>query len=493
MTPPPLKIEHLTVTYANGHIGLSDISLAIGHDERSAVVGTSGSGKTTLVRAIMGLLPPTATVTGRILVGGVDVAAITARERRRLDGWVIGYVAQDPFAAFDPLRRVRHHVQEAWRAHERDISDSVIDDGLVRVGITEPTRRGRQRPHQWSGGMLQRATTLAATVHGPVLTLADEPTSALDAEFADVALELLRSTCSALLLVTHDLALAGRHTDHIVVLDDGHLIEHAPTAALLASPRHTTTQALLRAATPVPGRSLAPPLSTGAAVLRAANITKSYIAGSARTEAVKTTSMELRRGEVVGIIGASGSGKSTLLRLLSGIERPDNGTVHAEGTLMWGARSTPTLPRPGFAMPIFQDPVGSLDTRWPLWRSITEPLVLSGQRIGRGARRERAARALASIGMSGIAVDRLPGSLSVGQCQRVAVLRGLIADPALLAADEPTASLDVEAASVVSEMLRSAADNGTAVVVVSHDEQRVRSYADRIFRMRDGVIREEQR
>jgi peptide/nickel transport system ATP-binding protein len=194
----------------------------------------------------------------------------------------------------------------------------------------------------------------------------------------------------------------------------------------------------------------------------------------------------------VGIIGPSGSGKSTLLRLLTGLERPDAGVVLADGITIWDSSATPNLPRKGFAMPIFQDPVGSLDQRWPLWRSITEPLVLTGSSMNRSERRDRAESALASVGLQDIGVNRLPGSLSVGQCQRVAIVRGLIAGPAVLAADEPTASLDVEAAAVVSDLLRAAADGGAAVVVVSHDEARVRSYADRVVLMRNGCVQEER-
>ena len=490
MSGRPLTIEQLSVTYGNGFRALSDVSLVVEHGERLAVVGASGSGKTTLVRAIMGLLPASAAVTGRIVVEDHDLATITPRQRRQLNGKSIGYVSQDPFAAFDPLRRVRHHVREAWTAHGDDVPAEDIDGGLVGIGIPDPGRRSRQWPHQWSGGMLQRATTLAATVHDPALTLADEPTSALDADLADDALALLRSTCSALLVVTHDLALAGRHTDRIVVFHEGRIVEQGPVSAILSDPAHTVTRALIRAAAPEPHRRRAG--GAGAVVVRVEGITKTYAGRAGGVAAVQPTSLELRSGEVVGVVGASGSGKSTLLRLLSGIERPDTGEIVMGGRPLWGSGPTPTLPRKGFAMPVFQDPVGSLDERWPLWRSITEPLVVTGSRLSRRERRERATTALASVGMSDVDVERLPGSLSVGQCQRVAVLRGLIACPALLAADEPTASLDVGAASVVTNMLRAAADAGAAVLVVSHDEARVRSYADRILSVRDGVVAEEE-
>lgn len=141
-------------------------------------------------------------------------------------------------------------------------------------------------------------------------------------------------------------------------------------------------------------------------------------------------------------------------------------------------------------MPVLQDPVASLDQRWPLWRTLTEPLVIARGRMSRLQRRRIGSEQLASLGLHDIDVERLPSSLSVGQCQRVAILRALIADPALVVADEPTASLDVEAAAAVSGLLRQAADRGAAVIVVSHDEARLRSYADRIMQMVDGDLRD---
>ncbi len=487
MSDEVVRIDGLRVVYPNGYRALEIASLSVGRGETVGVVGASGSGKSTLLRAMLGLLPRGSHVDGMIEIGGRDVTALGEPERRALRGTLVGYVAQDPFAACDPLRRVRHHVEEAWAAHGERPGGSLIDDRLARIGIADPAPRSRQRPHQWSGGMLQRATTVAATAHDPVVTLADEPSSALDAEVADQALELLREACTSLVVVTHDLALAARHTDRLVVLDRGRVVEAGASRVLLTAPRHDVTRRLVRASAPQP-RTSAKTVASGELVVVAQGIAKSYESGGRTISAVRPVDVTVRAGEVTGILGASGSGKSTLLRLLSGMDRPDAGSVTFGSAAAWGRGSRPRLSRLGFAMPIFQDPVGSLDPRWPLWRSITEPLVLAQGRMSRRERRRRAQEALEEVGLGDIDPRRRPGSLSVGQCQRVAVVRALIAQPALLAADEPTASLDVEAAEVVGAMLRSAADAGAAVIVVSHDEARLRSYADRIVRMSEGRL-----
>jgi peptide/nickel transport system ATP-binding protein len=194
--------------------------------------------------------------------------------------------------------------------------------------------------------------------------------------------------------------------------------------------------------------------------------------------AVDGVDLDVAAGEVVGVIGRSGSGKSTLARLVGGMERPDAGTVHLHGN------------RPGFVMPVFQDPVASLDRRWPLWRTLAEPRRARGERHSRRRLRDLAAEALDRVGLAGVDVDRVPGTLSTGQAQRVAIARALLARPALLIADEPTASLDVAAATAIAALLRTIADDGAALLVVSHEEARLRSYADRVIRMRAGRLAE---
>ncbi|MEV0617704.1 ATP-binding cassette domain-containing protein [Nonomuraea sp. NPDC050404] len=468
--------------YPNGFQAIEDVSFSVPVDAAVGIVGASGCGKSTLIRAILGLLPAGSHVSGEITVGGHDVLRADPATMRAWRGRLIGYVGQDPYSACDPLRSVRHHIEQAWYVHRLRPPADAVSEGLSSLGVTDPARRAGQRPHQWSGGMLQRATTVAATAHHPLITLADEPTNALDADLADGSLTLLRKSCRSLLLVSHDLASVARHADHLVVLGRGRVAEAGEARALLTSPRSTVTKSLLAASDPQPLRR--PPVGAPAAIeLR--SVSKEYTIAGRRTPVIAETDLTVRRGEVVGVVGPSGSGKSTLLRLLSGQERPDSGDVLAEGEPLWrGARQrSPRVPRRGWVMPVFQDPVTSLDPRRPLWRTITEPLVLRGERLGRAQRRRRAAAALEQVGLGHIDVTRKPGSLSVGECQRVAIVRAVIANPGLIVADEPTASLDVESAATIASLLRALADEGAAVLVVSHDERRLRSYADRVLRM----------
>jgi peptide/nickel transport system ATP-binding protein len=480
MTAPLLRVRGLTVRYQSGPAVLDGLDLDVYPGECLALVGESGCGKTTLARTILGLLPGHAAVTGTIEFLGQDIVRAPAKSRRSLLGRHLGYVAQDPYAACDPIRSVRHHVDEAWRAHGETAAPGVIEERMTTLGIDDAATRLRDRPHQWSGGMLQRASISAATVHDPELVLADEPTSALDAELADGVLRAVRRASRSLLLISHDLRLVEHHANRIAVLQDGRIVETGPTGSVTTAPDHAYTRALLSAAdsiraAPRPAGAQRRRATSAVVTIDRASVT--YRSGSKTVQALRDASLTVRAGEIVGIAGPSGSGKSTLLRIASGIERPGSGTVTFAG-------GQPAAPR-GYVMPVFQDPVASLDRRWPIWRSITEPATVT-RRLRQADRLRLARAALAQVSLGELDPHRLPGQLSVGQCQRVAIARALISRPALIVADEPTASLDVTTAAEIVDLLRLTRQSGVAIALVSHDEALLAAVADRIVRVRDG-------
>jgi peptide/nickel transport system permease protein len=257
-TPTPtgtervLDVEDLHVAYPDGSAAVRGIDLALERGECLALVGESGCGKTTLARCLLRLLPAGSSVRGRAALDGNDILTASRAQLTHLRGLSVGYVAQDPYASCDPIQAVRRAVEEPWRAHSLSVPTGEAARRVEALGITDAERRLRQRPHQWSGGMLQRATVVAANAHRPVLTIADEPTSALDTDHAAEVLSNIRDDSQSVLLISHDLNLVSDFSDRVAVLYAGRVVETGPTADVASSPRHPYTKALL-AASPRPG------------------------------------------------------------------------------------------------------------------------------------------------------------------------------------------------------------------------------------------------
>ena len=267
MSAPALSIEALSVEYPDGTWAVRGVTLTLADGQCLALVGESGCGKTTIARAVLGLLPRGTRVSGSLRVAGEDMVNASATQLRNVRGLVAGYVSQNPFGAFNPLLRVGRNVAEAWHAHGIRPPAGAVVEALERLGIADASRHVRLWPHQWSGGMLQRATIAAAAAHRPRLIVADEPTSALDADLGHATLEVLRSTGAAVLLVSHDMGMVGAHADRIAVCYAGRLVEVGATVDLLERPRHPYTSGLL-AAIPRPGRGLPTPLEGSPPSLR---------------------------------------------------------------------------------------------------------------------------------------------------------------------------------------------------------------------------------
>ncbi|MEV6279739.1 ATP-binding cassette domain-containing protein [Nocardia sp. NPDC051832] len=452
MNAPIAELRGLTVAYPGSAPVLREVSLTVRRSETVAVVGASGSGKTTLIRALLGTLDDTARVDGTVLIDGV---ALAGKDFRAVRGTVLGYVSQDPFAAMDPIMSVGTNIAQAWRIARRPVPEGRIVADLAAVDITDPATRVRQRPHTWSGGMLQRGSVTTARALDPALVLADEPTSALDEANAHRVMAALTDGAAALLIVSHDRRLVEQYADRVYLVEDGTVVESSAVTPVVA--HH------------VPARK---PVPAAAPILRAHGVTKRYPSGAGSA----ATDLEVRRGEIVGLAGPSGAGKSTLLRVLAGVEPP------SAGRLVWAGRDGP--PPPGSVGVVFQNAMGSLDPRRPIYRSITEPLQPRlRSRLRRADALAVARTALERVGLGAIDPGRYPRELSGGQAQRVALARALAGDVRLLLADEPTASLDESAAARIMTILRELADDGMAIVLVSHSERVLGELADTVVRI----------
>ena len=475
-----LEVDHLSARLA-GRPLLSDVSFALDEGETVAMLGASGSGKSLTGRALIALPPRGIGYAGAVRFRGADLLTMPERELSALRGESLAAIFQEPATALNPVMRIGAQIAEplaihtdAGRVERRARVETLLaDTGLAAQGVT-PDRY----PHELSGGQRQRVAVAIALALQPALVVADEPTSALDAVSAAQVLDLLfrlsAKAGSALVLITHDIAVA-RRAERIIVMDGGRIAEDAPSRALLAAPRSAPARAL------VSGAEIGLPPRVGgegAGVVLEAEAMRVERGG--RT-VVRSASFAVRAGERLAIVGGSGSGKTSLARALVGL-LPAAGTVRLDGAPV--ARNAPALRRA--VQMVFQDPVTSFNPRHSIARIVTEPLyatALSGRE-----KRARAEAVLASVGLPNV-LDRRPHAFSGGQRQRIAIARALISEPRVLIADEAVSALDAALRAEVIHLLDDLSrERGIALVFIAHDLGLVRSLADRVLVMDRGEI-----
>lgn len=507
-----LRVSGLRVDYGTGrraHAALRGVDLEIGRGEIVAVVGESGSGKSTIAHALVRLLPVEAHVRGGVIeFDGTDLQKASAGALRRIRGGRIGFVPQDPSHSLNPLMRVGEQIAETLRRHRglsRADAASRAVEIIGEVGVPDPALRARQFPHELSGGLRQRILIGIAWACEPDLVIADEPTSALDATVQRHVLDRMQALAlahgTAVLLVTHDLAVAADRADRIVVVEKGEIVESGPAGDVLASPSHPYTQRLVAAAPGLNSRRLRPsagvrvaprdrPAATDEPLLRVTALGKTYGSGSAALRAVDAVEFEVPRGSTFSLVGESGSGKSTTARMVARIVASDTGSIVFDGadiTDLGGAALRQLRRR---IQVVYQNPFGSLDPRMTVARIIAEPLQAFG--VARAERASIVSDLLGQVRLAPELISRRPAQLSGGQRQRVAIARALALRPELVILDEPVSALDVSVQEQVLQLLVDLqAEYDLTYLFISHDLGVIRQISDRVAVMRGGRILEQ--
>ena len=552
MTPadqaPLLQITDLEVAFrsSTGLVpAVRGASLTLYPGQSVAVVGESGSGKSTLAAAVIGLLPGTGRVTGgTIRFDGEDITRAPSRRRQELRGSSIGLVPQDPMTNLNPVWSIGFQVKEALRANGlagvaddrlaaiaaaekgEDLSPSEkigVDEQVALLledaGLPDAARRARQYPHEFSGGMRQRALIAIGLAARPRLLIADEPTSALDVTVQRRILDHLqgqiRALGTAMLFITHDLGLAAERAEHIVVMHRGRVVESGPSLEVLQDPRHPYTQRLVKAAPSLASRRIESAHARGIQVaddellgaslgsssteeiLRVEHLTKVFEVRGAKGKdktltAVDDVSFGIRKGTTTALVGESGSGKSTVANIILNLIDPTSGKVFHNGVDLstLGPKELFALRR--IMQPVFQNPYGSLDPMYSIFRVVEEPLRVHG--IGTAKEREaRVAELLDMVSLPRSVMRRYPHELSGGQRQRVAIARALALKPEIVVLDEAVSALDVLVQAQILRLLAELqTDLGLTYLFITHDLAVVRQVADDVVVMQHGRMVESE-
>ncbi len=499
---PLLSVEHLTIRAGDGGPKVvDDLSFALPAGEMLALVGESGSGKTMAARAILDLLPPPMQrIGGAVRFDGRDLAGLPAKDLRRIRGARIGMVFQEPMVSLNPAMPIGRQMAEALKLHLR-LDDAEIRRRslamLERIRIADPERCLSAYPHEFSGGMRQRIMLASVMLTKPALLIADEPTTALDTlvarEVLDLMVELTRENGTAVLMISHDLAMVARYARHVVVLQHGRAVDGGPTEQVLLSPRDDYTRKLLDA---LPKRGPArPPVDTSVPLIAVEDVTIDH-AGRQRLfsrtppkRAVDGVSLAIHPGETVALVGGSGSGKTTLGRAIVGLLKPTAGRIlFRDGDVHGDRDGAAARDHRLNCQMIFQDPYSSLDPRMKIGQIVSEPLRLAPEMTPK-QKADRLAETLADCGLTQAYAGRYPHQLSGGQRQRVAIARAIIRRPAFVIADEPVSALDMTVQKQILELFRALQERyGFACLFVSHDLGAVEQVADRVAVMQSGKI-----
>ncbi|SMH28061.1 peptide/nickel transport system ATP-binding protein [Rathayibacter oskolensis] len=508
MSAPLLSLRDVTISFSTptGEIdAVRGLDLELSAGETIAIVGESGSGKSTTAASINRLLPDNGRISsGSILFDGEDLAQATEKRMTALRGAGIGLVPQDPMSNLNPLQRIGTQIREALLVHGR-LSAAAANDRVVEllemVGIPEPARRARQYPHELSGGMRQRVLIAIGLACRPRLLIADEPTSALDVTVQRGILDQLERLTAemgtAVILITHDLALAAERADRVLVLFRGEVVEQGEAERILRSPEHEYTQRLLAAAPNLTSKRLvtaeAAPASEEAPLVSLTEVGKQYPVRTGRIgrssfTAVESSSFDIPRGRTIAVVGESGSGKSTTAKLVLRLEEPTSGTIEFRGRNVAHLRGGELTDFRRHVQPVFQNPYSSLDARYTVFRSIEEPLLL--HRIGdRESRRKRVEELLSQVALPQDVASKLPRQLSGGQLQRVAIARALALSPELVVLDEAVSALDVLVQEQILELLAGLQrELGLSYLFISHDLAVVRMISHTVHVMQQGRI-----
>jgi peptide/nickel transport system ATP-binding protein len=529
MSAPVLSVSNLVTAFeADGawRPVVKGVSFEVGKSETVAIVGESGSGKSVTALSIMRLLDPAhSRIDGEVRLGGRDLLALSEREMRHVRGREVAMIFQEPMTSLNPVFTIGRQISEALTCHggiDRATARAETLRLLDKVRIPNARARFDDYPHQFSGGMRQRAMIAMALASRPKLLIADEPTTALDvtiqAQILDLIKLLQEEEGTSVLFITHDMGVVAEIADRTLVMYRGDIVEEGATAEIFRGGRHPYTRALLSAvphlgsmkgeAQPLPfpvvdmatsERQEPKPAAVKPReiepMLEVRDLTTRYqVRGGVfgrpigAVHAVENVSFDLYPGETLALVGESGCGKSSIGRTIMRLTNAYGGTVRLAGKDLLSLPPEELRQARRDVQMIFQDPFASLNPRMSIGNAIAEPIIQHGL-ASKAEARDKAAALMERVGLSPDMMNRYPHEFSGGQRQRISIARALALDPKVIVADESVSALDVSIKAQVCNLLMDLQESlGLSYLFISHDMAVVERVSHRVAVMYLGEI-----
>ena len=500
---PILSVKDLTIDLpknADRKHAVANVSFDVAPGEVVCLVGESGSGKSVIAFSIMGLLAKALNISsGSITLQEEDITTASETRLRELRCTRMGMIFQEPMTALNPVMRCGDQIDEVLQEHT-NLSGSERREKVLNmireVHLPDPDRMYESYPHQLSGGQRQRIMIAIALILEPVLLIADEPTTALDvttqAQILHLVRELQGDRQTGVLFITHDFGVVAELGDRVAVLKQGELVEIGTADEVLSAPSHPYTKMLI-SSVPLhepPERKAIP--ESAPVILKTENLVKRYVSygfGSGKNvvDAAKNVSVEIRKGETLGIVGESGSGKSTVARCITWLIESTDGKIFlvGEDIAKMPKRDLRNLRRK--VQIVFQDPYRSLNPRRTVGQSIIEGPMNYGTSHDQAIKEAQELMELVQLDPDGL--DRYPHQFSGGQRQRICIARALAMKPELLVADEAVSALDVSVQAQVLKLLEQIRDQmQLAMLFITHDLRVAAQVCDVVAVMSEGQV-----